>query len=284
MLKIRSTLTETKIDSSISFSEFLPNGYNGEFRRDRCKNCGGVMIVTKQEYTITDLDLLTPSQHNSESIWASICLKDHSKIVVGSFYRPPDKGIEPILNLETELSEITEKFRNNSKYTVILGGDFNAANIDWDTGIVPDLTDNRLMKEKLVSVLAEAGLTQTQRDPTRGQNLLDLFCCNKPSLVKTCISIPGISDHSIVLADCNLKTPITKKTQRRVYRWSKADWLKIKGLTTTFAESFLALANSRNVNDNYVILKKFMEGLNYKQTFPLSYQVQDKIFHGLTQN
>ena len=42
---------------------------------------------------------------------------------------------------------------------------------------------------------------------------------------------------------------------------TKADWLKIKGLTTTFAESFLALANSRSVNDNYVILKKFMEGL-----------------------
>ena len=59
-------------------------------------------------------------------------LKDHSKLIVGSFYRPPDKGIEPILNLETELSEITEKLRNNSKYTVMLGGDFNATNIvDW---------------------------------------------------------------------------------------------------------------------------------------------------------
>ena len=253
--------TETKIDSSISFSEFLPNGYNGGFRRDRNKNGGGVMIVTKQEYTITDLDLLTPSQHNSESVWASISLKDHSKLIVGSFYRLPDKGIEPILNLETELSEITEKLRNNSKYTVMLGGDFNAANIDWDTGIVPDSTDNRLMKEKLVTVLAEAGLTQMQRDPTRGQNLLDLFCCNKPSLVKSCISIPGISDHSIVLADCNLKTPITNKPQRRVYRWSKADWHKIKGLTTTFAESFLALANSRSVNDHYLVFKKFMEGL-----------------------
>ena len=144
----------------------------------------------------------------------------------------------------------------------MLGGDFNAANIDWDTGIVPASTDNRLMKEKLVTVLAEAGLTQMQRDPTRGQNLLDLFCCNKPSLVKSCISIPGISDHSIVLADCDLKTPITNKPQRRVYRWSKADWLKIKGLTTTFTESFLALvANSRSVNDNYVVFKKFMEGL-----------------------
>ena len=143
----------------------------------------------------------------------------------------------------------------------MLGGDFNAANIDWDTGIVPDSTDNRLMKEKLVTVLAEAGLTQMQRDPTRGQNLLDLFCCNKPSLVKSCISIPGISDHSIVLTDCNLKTPITNKPQRRVYRWSKADWHEIKGLTTTFAESFLALANSRSVNDNYLVFRKFMEGL-----------------------
>ena len=28
---------ETKIDSSISFSEFIPNGYNGGFRRDRNK-------------------------------------------------------------------------------------------------------------------------------------------------------------------------------------------------------------------------------------------------------
>ena len=55
---MESPFTETKIDSSISYSEFLPNGYNGEFRRDRCKNGGGVMIVTKQEYTITDLDLL----------------------------------------------------------------------------------------------------------------------------------------------------------------------------------------------------------------------------------
>ena len=44
------------------------------------------MIVTKQEYTVTDLDLLTPSQHNSESVWASISLKDHSKLIVGYFY------------------------------------------------------------------------------------------------------------------------------------------------------------------------------------------------------
>ena len=46
--------------------------------------------------------------------------------------------------------------------------------------------------------MIQAGLQQMQREPTRGQTLLDLFCCNKPSLVK-------LSDHSIVLADCDLK-------------------------------------------------------------------------------
>ena len=117
------------------------------------------------------------------------------------------------------------------------------------------------MKEKLVTVLAEAGLTQMQKDPTRGQNLLDLFCCNKPSLVKSCNSIPGISDHSIVLADCNLKAPITKKPQRKVYRWSKADWQLIKGHAIQFATSFLALADTRTVNENYVEFKTFMEEL-----------------------
>ena len=67
-----------------------------------------------------------------------------------------------------------------------------------------------------------------QREQIRGQNLLDLFCCNKPSRVKTCISIPGILDHSIVLAYCDLKATINNKPLRKVCHWSKADWQLIK--------------------------------------------------------
>ena len=53
------TLTETKLDSSIFSSELLPKGFVGEFRRDRNLNSEGVMIVTKECYTITDLVLQT---------------------------------------------------------------------------------------------------------------------------------------------------------------------------------------------------------------------------------
>ena len=93
-----------------------------------------------------------------------------------------------------------------------------------------------------------------QREPTRGQNLLDLFCCNEPSLLKACISIPGISDHNIVHADCDLKATINKKPPRKVYQWSKADWQLIKEQTVIFAKQFLALALTRTVKKTIQIL------------------------------
>ena len=63
-------ITETKLDSSIFSSELLPKGYVGEFRRDRNLHGGGVMIVTKDCYTITDLVLHTTPQNETELVWA----------------------------------------------------------------------------------------------------------------------------------------------------------------------------------------------------------------------
>ena len=100
-----------------------------------------------------------------------------------------------------------------------------------------------------------------QREPTRGQNLLDLFCCNKPSLVKSITSIPGFSDHNIVLADCKLKPSIITKPQRKIYQWSKADWHSLREQTETvvFAEDFLASATTRSVNENYFKFRTYLE-------------------------
>ena len=111
---------------------------------------------------------------------------------------------------------------------------------------------NHLLKKK-------ASLKQMQREPTRGQNLLDLFCCNKPSLVKSITSIPGISDHNIVLADCKLKPSIITKPQRKIYQWSKADWRSVREQTVVFAEDFLASATIGSVNENYIKFRTHLE-------------------------
>ena len=108
-------ITETKLYSSIS-----PKGYVCEFRRDQNLNGGGVIIVTKDCYTIIDLALPTATQNETELVCATITIKKHSTLVVGSFYRPPNKGVSPILELENQLSEFTDTFRNNLKTTFIL--------------------------------------------------------------------------------------------------------------------------------------------------------------------
>ena len=250
-------ISETKLGPDILNGEFVPEGYMGRFRKDRKRGAGGVMIITKECYKIVDADITV--QNENESVWAIITLKDLSKLVIGSFYRPPDKGIQPLVDLEMELAQISEKFKNNPKTTLILGGDFNTGGINWDLCTVDHDTSNRTLKEKLLSILSEAGLKQMQREPTGGQNLLDLFCCNKPSLVKSITSIPGISDHNIVLADCKLKPSIITKPQRKIYQWSKADWHSLREQTVVFAEDFLASATTRSVNENYIKFRTYLE-------------------------
>ena len=143
-------ITETKIDEQVKASEFLPKGYTGDIRKDRCKGGGGVMIATKQEYNI-QLGIELEVNISAETVWATISVKDQRKLVVGSYYRPPDSGSDSIDDLESVLSFITEKFRNNPQCTIILGGDFNAGDIDWESHTVCEHSLNRQIKEKILS-------------------------------------------------------------------------------------------------------------------------------------
>ena len=121
-------------------------------------------------------------------------------------YRYPNSGSDSIDDLESVLSFITEKFRNNPQCTIILGGDFNnAGDIDWESHTVCEHSLNRQINEKILSVISSSGLVQIQKDFTRKNKILDLLCTNKPDLFSDIRSIPGISDHEIILADCDLK-------------------------------------------------------------------------------
>ena len=95
---------------------------------------------------------------SAETVWATISLKDQRKLVVGSYYRPPDSGSDSIDDLESVLSFITEKFRNNPQCTIILGGDFNAGDIDWESHTVCEHSLNRQINEKILSVISSSGL------------------------------------------------------------------------------------------------------------------------------
>ena len=146
------------------------------------------------------------------------------------------------------MSDLT---KNNPNNTILLGGDFNSKNINWENYTVLPGSDQKADGSKLLEILAKNDLSQQQCEPTRLENILDLFCTNAPGLVKKMSTIPGISDHAIPVADCAIRAQPNRKAPRRVYQVKKAKWEDIKEHLLTFRNSFLEQCTSRSIEDNW---------------------------------
>ena len=74
------------------------------------------------------------------------------------------------------------------------------------------------------------GFTQIVDFPSRINNILDVFCTNRPSLINTCYPLPGISDHEIIFVSSFTSVRLNPPTKRKIYLWSKADSSNIQHL------------------------------------------------------
>ena len=157
---------------------------------------------------------------------------------------PSDRSPNTIENLDTVLNSL------DTDSPIILSGDFNAGDIDWECNFNPG-SDRKDLCERLIETLDEHHIEQLQREPTRQGALLDLYCTNRPGLVTSIDTVPGISDHDIVVVDTKIKARLTKKPRRPVKQWSKADWDTIREETTTFRDKFLSDHQERDVDTNY---------------------------------
>ena len=247
--------TETKLDSSIYISEFMPSGFTC-FRKDRTRNGGGVMVAIRSCYPASEVEI----NADCENIWVSVSLRNGRKVVIGSFYRPPNLGVEPLEHLQVALDSIKQQFRSSNK-VLILGGDFNAPNINWLTSSVIPSCPNKAVHEKLLELLADNHLSQMQKAPTRQANVLDLYCTDKPGLVRYTETIPGISDHEIVVTDAALRPEIIKKTPRKVFVYKKANWSAIKTELDKFSIEFTRSVGERSVEENWLKFKNVLQGL-----------------------
>ena len=59
----------------------------------------------------------------------------------------------------------------------------------------------------LLSSLDTHALAQIHKEPTREENILDLLITNKPGLIKSSHSVPGISDHCAVVTELDIDPP-----------------------------------------------------------------------------
>ncbi|CAG2194097.1 unnamed protein product [Mytilus edulis] len=80
------------------------------------------------------------------------------------------------------------------------------------------------------------------------------------ALITKIKSIPGISDHDIVLVDAICKPQRSKQSQHKIYLWKKVDIKKIKDITSHFISELISQANE-NLNIDQ-LWNKFKEGSN----------------------
>jgi hypothetical protein len=218
-------MTETKIDYTVNHLEFLPKHYQVSIRKDRVMGGGGVMIAHKDSLCVTEA---TVPSTGAEMVWAKVEMYRGAPMTIGAYYQPPsNRTVSAIEVINTVLTSM-----NTDNHT-ILGGDFNAGDIDWETNMIRAGSDRKSLWESLISTLDEHHMEQLQREPTRMGAVLDLFCNNRPSLVSNLSTVPGISDHDIIVVDTNVKAKAAKKPPRHIRKWEA-----IQLETETFQEEF----------------------------------------------
>ena len=212
------TITETFLSDEISDGELFDGGYS-IFRRERDRHGGGVLIFIKH-------DLPAVRQHDLETdcelIW--IELKDAtSKILLGTFYRPPSSNSEYLAQLQTSLAKIP------CSQPVVLCGDFNVPIIDWS---IPSPLVCTQSASVLCDLVQEFSQQQLVPEPTRKANTLDLIFCNTPDMVcgiKIADNLQG-TDHQAVDFSLSLTIPAQTLVRRWVYSFKHADFDKFRNL------------------------------------------------------
>ena len=131
----------------------------------------------------------------------------------------PQRNKQDLQELENSL----EKATNTNNKTIILAGDFNFPDIDSEQ-MSTKQGNNRDVQQQLIDITNMAGLSQIHEQPTRGENMLDLVFVSNPSLMKSSVSVPGISDHDIVVTDFETKPYYQKTPSRKCYIYGKANW------------------------------------------------------------
>ena len=199
---------KTPTSGAIKTSEMFPDSYN-VFQNDRGTLGVGVFIAVQNNISAVEcVDFIT----GCEIEYAKITLKSKKTLYIDQ--------LESSLNL-----------LNGSKpKQLILGGDFNCPDIDWETLTVskdPSVQD-RNIHQRLIDLTSEHNLTQIDDQPTRNGKLLDLVFTTNPSLIKSSVSVPGISDHDIVVTDVDIKPVYSSQKPKNVYKWNKANWDNIK--------------------------------------------------------
>lgn len=135
-------------------------------RKDRKYGEGGVLIAVNNN----TISVQKENDSDCELVWTKVM---HSKgdVIFGCLYRQPSSGIEKLEQLQQSLTALFNRGPNAPN--IVLGGDFNLPDIDWETLSIKKKTKpqyGHLINEKMIEIVKDFNLTQIVNKPTRGKN------------------------------------------------------------------------------------------------------------------
>lgn len=170
------------------------------FRKDRptINRGGGVLLYVKAEFNPIEFHAKT---EYLEHVWCKIKGVEGDELYIGVCYRSNNDEIVGIENhslLRNLLTEVSNK-------RILVMGDFNYAGLKWNNNIeeaVSSSVEGRLF----VDCLEDNFLRQHVKQPTRGNNILDLIISSEPDLVSNVNIMDSLStsDHIMILCDVHM--------------------------------------------------------------------------------
>ncbi|XP_042149947.1 uncharacterized protein LOC121838037 [Ixodes scapularis] len=230
-------VTETWLHDGILDCEFTPPNYN-VVRCDRSSRGGGVALFFKSGISFSVL----PCLPNTESLWCKVQL-DKFVLVIGAVYRAPSSGLQTIF----DIYDYIHKY-NLANFRLILLGDFNAPDINWETLVVG--CRDRDICDALVDIAVSFDLDQVVKTCTRDNSVLDLVFLTHSiaNLGYDCEVVEGISDHKAVLVSLNIRVKRSNPEFVTFLDFNRADDVSIIDELSFYFDDFCAISLDADVN------------------------------------
>ena len=209
-------ITEIWLYADTANTEIAISGYIS-CRRDRDRHGGGVMLYIRDTFQFTQLP------NPPEGLELLPIILQHNVIPVrfciSIFYRPPSSSPDLLDDICTYFDSIDSAHFTN----LVIVGDFN---VDMSTYSHPLFQKvNNIMDTYCLSQMVTQ-FTHVHHNGTK--SIIDLLFVSDPQLVRSCFTIPPLSnsDHCGLNIELNLKTIPKASKRRTVWRYCHADWEK----------------------------------------------------------
>ena len=187
-------VSETKLDASVSSSEFTPDGYT--FHRFDKAPCHGLALYAKANLPLRRMKQSEDPRHEYLAFIAPL---KNVTFLLFFLYRSPSADSEVFDVISTKIDALLQRY---PAAEVAVFGDFNVHNVEWLVHSRATDSSGQAAEAFALSHNLSQIVTSPTRVPDRAGDtgyLLDLFLTSTPENFSHKVSSPlGSSDHCVV--------------------------------------------------------------------------------------